>query len=62
MTVVVSRGFTWIAESDGVAHARSQRGRPTRTLCGRIAVDERFARPAAVRCTRCTEVAERPIR
>lgn len=58
MTVVVLHGFRWIAERDGEAHATPNRGRPIRTLCGRQAVDERYARPPVTRCTRCQEVAD----
>lgn len=59
MTVVVSGGYAWIAEGDAIAHARTARGRAVRTLCGRPAVDERFARPAAIRCPACQEVIDR---
>lgn len=58
MTVVVLRGFRWIAEADGVAHATPARGRRTRTLCGISAVDERYARPAAIKCAGCLQVAD----
>jgi hypothetical protein len=58
MTVVIRDGFRWIAESDGEAHATPSRGRPIRTLCGRVAVDERYGRPPVTRCPRCTEVAQ----
>lgn len=62
MTVVVSRGFVWIAEDvGGVAHATPSRGRHTRTLCGRPAVDERYARPAATRCGDCERAIDRPV-
>lgn len=59
MTVVVSHGWRWVAEADGVAHATKARGSVTRTLCGRLATDERFARPAVVRCPACQEVVDR---
>jgi hypothetical protein len=62
MSVVVSQGFRWVADRDAIAHAHRDRGRQIRTLCGLPAIDERFGRPAAVRCPSCTEVAERPIR
>lgn len=57
MTVVVSRGYVWIAEDDRIAHAHASRGHVTRTLCGRPALDARWAKPAATRCSRCEEVA-----
>lgn len=59
MSVVVAKGYAWIAERDGVAHAHLARGRATRTLCGLPALDPRFARPAAVRCSECQEVVDR---
>jgi hypothetical protein len=58
MTVVVRHGFAWVAQQDGVAHAQRARGRAVWTLCGRPAIDERFARPAVVRCERCSQVAQ----
>jgi hypothetical protein len=58
MTVVIRDGFRWIAEADGVAHATPQRGRALRALCGRVAVDERYGHPLAVRCSACQEVAQ----
>lgn len=54
MTVVIARGYAWIAEKDRVAHAHIARGRHTRTLCDRPALDPRYAFPAAVRCAECT--------
>ena len=58
MTVVVSRGYQWIADSDRIAHAHPQRGRATRALCGRPAIDPRYGHPAAVRCPACQEVVD----
>lgn len=58
MSVVVSRGYAWIAEQDGIAHAHPARGRRVRTLCGRPAIDERYGRPTIVRCARCIAVAD----
>ena len=58
MTTIVSKGYTWIAARDGEAHAHPFRGRPTRTLCDRPAVDPRFAWPASTRCTDCTAVVD----
>lgn len=58
MTVVVSSGFRWIAERDRVAHAHRLHGPVTRTLCGLPAIDERYGHPPAVRCPRCTKVAQ----
>lgn len=59
MTVVISRGYRWIAERDGIAHATPDRGRRhVRSLCGAPAGDERLARPAAIKCPECTEVAD----
>ena len=57
MTVTVRHGYAWIADRDRVAHARQMRGRPTRTLCGLVAIDERYAHPAATRCSTCEEAA-----
>ena len=57
MTVTVSRGFVWVAEKDRIAHAHIARGKATRTLCGRPALDPRYAHPAATRCPECEEVA-----
>lgn len=56
MTAVVSGGFRWIADRDAIAHAHRDRGRQVRTLCNLPAIDERFGRPAAVRCQTCAEV------
>lgn len=61
MTVVIARGYAWMAEADGIAHATPSRGHHTRTLCGRLAIDERFARPAAVRCGDCQTAIDRPV-
>lgn len=58
MTVVVSRGYVWVAEQDRIAHAHVARGRATRTLCGLPPRDPRYAHPAAVRCARCEAVVE----
>ena len=58
MTVVIRDGFRWIAEADGVAHATPQRGRALRALCGRVAVDERYGHPLAVKCDRCSAIAQ----
>lgn len=59
MTVVVSRGFVWIAEAaDRVAHAHRAKGRQTRTLCNLPARDPRYAMPAALRCAACTAIAD----
>lgn len=43
----------WLAGADGVAHARSRRGRAIHTACGIAAIDERFAHPTVRRCERC---------
>jgi hypothetical protein len=40
-----------VADRDGVAHA--QEGSRRRTLCGRTAIDERFAWPRASVCPDC---------
>lgn len=58
MTVVVARGYVWIAERDAIAHAHLARGKVTRTLCGKPALDPRYAHPAAVRCETCAQRAE----
>lgn len=58
MTVVISRGYAWVADRDGIAHAQPSRGKPRLTLCRITAVDPRFAQPAVVRCPLCTEVAD----
>lgn len=55
MTVVVSRGYAWIADKSGLAHATLDRGRRLRTLCGIKALDERYAWPAVVKCASCQE-------
>jgi hypothetical protein len=55
---VVSRApATWIAEADGIAHARSHRP-ATRTACGIPAIDIRYAWPARTRCGVCVVVLE----
>lgn len=60
MTVVISRGYAWVADRDGIAHAQPSRGKPRLTLCQITAVEPRFAQPARIRCDRCTEVADKP--
>lgn len=57
MSVVVSNGYVWVADRDGIAHAHLARGRVTRTLCGEPARDPRYAHPAESRCLSCVEVA-----
>lgn len=59
MTTVVANGYAWVAEKDGTAHARPVHGRSLRTLCGRVAVDERYGHPPAVRCDECQAAVER---
>jgi len=58
VTIVVTKGFAWVAGPDRIAHAQRARGRAVRTLCDLPALDERFARPAALRCDRCTATAD----
>lgn len=53
MTVVVSRGYAWIADKSGLAHAYLARGRRLQPLCGGKATDERYAWPALVKCASC---------
>lgn len=48
----------WIADKDGVAHARSHLPSP-RTACGIPAIEERYAWPALGRCATCVAVLER---
>jgi hypothetical protein len=60
VTVIVSRGYQWVADSDRVAHAVPDRGRQLRTLCGLRPVDPRYGWPAVVRCPACQEVVDRP--
>ena len=44
----------WIADRDGLAHARSKSG-ATRTVCGIVAIDRRYAWPPTGRCLDCME-------
>jgi hypothetical protein len=60
VTVVIAKGYAWIADKDGVAHAQPSRGRPRLTLCQITAIEPRFAQPARVKCERCQEVADKP--
>jgi len=60
VTVVILKGYAWVADRDGVAHAQRSRGVARFTLCGITAVEPRFAQPAAVRCPRCQEIADKP--
>lgn len=53
MTVIVLRGFRWVASLDGVAHASPARRAVPRPLCGAPSTDERYARPAVVKCSEC---------
>lgn len=55
MTVVVDKGYAWIARSDGVAHAHF--GSRALTLCGQRRVDPRYAWPIVSRCGDCQRVA-----
>jgi hypothetical protein len=48
----------WIAEGDGIAHARAHRI-STRTACGIAAIDERYAWPAIAKCALCAAVLKR---
>ncbi len=48
----------WIAESDGIGHARSHRTAP-RTACGEPAIDERYGWPVITKCRLCVVVLER---
>lgn len=45
----------WVAARDGEAHARI-RSQP-RTLCGKIALDERYGWPERSRCETCIRLA-----
>jgi hypothetical protein len=45
----------WIAESDGIGHARSHRI-ATRTACGIAAIDERYGWPVIAQCRLCEAV------
>lgn len=53
MSVVIDRGYVWVAERDRIAHAHIARGRATRTVCGQPAIDPRYGHPAATRCPAC---------
>jgi hypothetical protein len=56
---VVARTLAiWIAEGDGIAHARAHRI-STRTACGIAAIDERYAWPAIAKCALCAAVLKR---
>ena len=52
------RAPVWIAESDGVGHARALERSP-RTACGAPAIDPRYAWPIAERCELCVAVTKR---
>jgi hypothetical protein len=47
----------WLAEADGVAHARSHTRAP-RTACGKPALPERYAWTERSRCATCIAVLE----
>lgn len=59
VTVAVAHGYAWVAGEDGIAHAVPSRGRHVRALCGVLAIDQRWARPAVMRCPDCKEVIAR---
>ena len=44
----------WIADRDGLAHARLK-SRSTRTVCGIVAIDQRYNWPVNDRCLDCQE-------
>ncbi len=57
--VVTRHPAHWIADRDGIDHARSHLRGP-RTACGLVAIDERYAwPPTAGRCGLCLAVFER---
>jgi hypothetical protein len=52
----------WVADRDGLAHARLK-SRSTRTLCGIVAIDQRYDWPHTDRCQDCKDVLDaRPDR
>lgn len=53
----MSRPLVRVAAKDGIEHIN--RPRQSRTLCGRIALDERYAWPRTSRCPVCLAEAER---
>lgn len=53
--VVSRRPALWIADGDGLAHARAHRI-SARTACGITAIDERYGWPERARCAVCSAV------
>lgn len=47
----MKRTPVWLAEKDGIGHARVRRA--MRTLCGRKPAHERYAWPTRQRCFEC---------
>ena len=58
MTVIRRNAVTWVAPKDGLAHACVKQA--PRTLCGRIAIPDRYAWPIREFCAACL-AAEREL-